>query len=228
MRAQERLIERGETGASDTRSVRIRKAAGTNTSHAVAIVEGTFPKGSFVSLTIDTNGTTPTVYRYPAATGVAQETSALIMARELTALIDAAAKLSATVRGGVISILAAGGDTVVDLTLPAFTLNDVAAPGVVGVPVVSAILATTCTLTWTAAADFGGGVTTYLIDRAPNSGGVPGTWVSATPASVSAPTVTANITGLTTATQYWFGVRAQDAAGNIGARRVIAAFITTA
>lgn len=219
MRSQERLAEHAGVG-----TIRIRKAAGTSTSHAVAIVEGLFPVGSYISLTIDTNGTTATAYRYPASTGLTVETTAEKMAIELAALIEAAAKLSASARGGVISILAAGGDTVVDLTLPVVTLNDVVAPGVTGVPAVSSIGQTTATVTWTAAYDMTG-VVDYLVDRAPDSAGSPGTWANV--ATVTAPTVTVGLTGLTAETSYWVGVRARDAAGNISSRRVSAALFTT-
>lgn len=222
-RSQERLDERGNAVASN-RKVRIRKASGTNTSHAIAIVEGNYPKGAWVSLTVATNTLAATEFRYPAATGVTQTTSAAKMATELAALIDAHAKLAATARDGVISIVAAGGDTTVALTLPAFTLNDVVAPGVAGVPAVSNIGQTTATVTWTAAYD-ATGVVDYLVDRAPNSGGAPGAWTNV--ATVTAPTVTSNLTGLSAATSYWVGVRARDAAGNISARRVSAALFTT-
>ncbi|HXO84921.1 MAG TPA: fibronectin type III domain-containing protein [Gemmatimonadales bacterium] len=64
-------------------------------------------------------------------------------------------------------------------------------------------------LTWT---DNAVDETSYRIQRAPDAGGVPGTWANLT--TVGANVTTYRNTGRTPATTYWYRVRAENSAGN--------------
>lgn len=85
----------------------------------------------------------------------------------------------------------------------AFTTVDTAAPSAPGIPTASGVTGTTATVSWAAATD-NVGVTGY--SHQVNGGA----W-----SAFSAP-LTLSLTGLTMATQYTVGVRAEDAALNIG------------
>jgi hypothetical protein len=89
---------------------------------------------------------------------------------------------------------------------------------------VGAVTPSTVPLSWTASTDSESGVAGYEVQRAPDSGGSPGTWgavssdsacygtagllnaISCTDSSVSSP--------LSANTKYWYRVRAKDVAGN--------------
>jgi FtsP/CotA-like multicopper oxidase with cupredoxin domain len=76
---------------------------------------------------------------------------------------------------------------------------------------VSSKTATQVILGWTAPVPVTGGtVTGYVIQRAPNVGGAPGTWAQVG----TSPTPTFRNTGLTTATTYWYRVQATGTAAS--------------
>jgi len=101
---------------------------------------------------------------------------------------------------------------------------DTTAPGTVTTLATSAATHTGCTLTWTAPGDDGGvgTATSYEIRRA-LAPVTTGTWNAATAVSgAPTPTVagtvqTLAVTGLYPGTVYYFGMRATDEAGNVGA-----------
>lgn len=118
-RSQQHLAWEGRSSSVGDRSIKIRTAAGTNLIPAIAELEGVFLKGTYVTLTVDTDVTTPTAFRYPAASTLTVPLTAAQVATALAALIDADAKIAASARDGVISIFGAGGAVVVTLTSPA-------------------------------------------------------------------------------------------------------------
>lgn len=92
---------------------------------------------------------------------------------------------------------------------------DVAAPTVPAGVTVSAVTSSSATLSWTASTDTESGLAGYEVMRAPDSAGVPGTWVAAAGTCANLVTAT-NCTdsSLSPNTKYWYRVRAKDNVAN--------------
>lgn len=73
--------------------------------------------------------------------------------------------------------------------------------------------ASTAALSWTAPSSDGGAITGYLIERAPNSGGSPGTWATLVANTGSAATTYSDTTATGAPVTYWYRVSAINANG---------------
>jgi hypothetical protein len=122
MRSQLHLQREGREDAVGTRKVRILNSAGTTTVPAELDITGYFPKGTFVTITITTNVTGATVYRYPTGVSVTTiQMSGQQLATALAAVIDANANLKGNAFESTVSVRAEVGAATVTLTLPGYT-----------------------------------------------------------------------------------------------------------
>lgn len=87
------------------------------------------------------------------------------------------------------------------------------APDPTAAPTFTDVLGTSVQVNWVAPATHGASITSYSLQRAPNSSGSPGTWTTIQSGISSAATGT-QVTGLDYGETYWFRIIAISSAGN--------------